>query len=525
MAFQSMTFIVFFAVVLLLYYLMPKKIQWLFLLASSYFFYLYASPKFLFYILFTTVSAWAGAVIMGQKWTEEKIKLAENGVDKKEIREKGKTQRKRVLIAVLVANFGILFFLKYFNFISDNLNLLLGANGKLPRLNLILPLGISFYTFQSMGYVVDVYWGKVQAEKNIAKVALFISYFPQIVEGPISRWKDLTDQLWTQRRAEWPCIKAGLELMLWGLFKKLVIADRFAVVANYVFGNYEELSGFQILFGAFFYAIQDYTDFSGCIDIARGASEAMGIRLEENFQRPYFSRTIPEYWRRWHITLGSWFKDYIYYPISISTAMKKLSKKARDRFGKHIGRSLPALLGLSLVWLITGIWHGSSWNYILWGCYYGFLIICGILFEPIIKGVNKKLKLNHSNPAVICLQVMRTFFLTMIGRVIFRAEGVAAAGKMLKKFFHGWELYGGMNIRGNIAMLGLNKANYVLAAALLILLFIVDYMQEKAVIPAKMEKMPGVLQWGICLAGFAAILVFGVYGPDIEMSAFVYTQF
>lgn len=529
MAFQSLTFLVFFAAVLLLYYLVPQKLQWVFLLLSSYFFYLYASPKFLIFILFTTVTAWIGAVHMGRGWDQEKEKLAAcPAEEKKEIKEKGKTYRRRILLAVLLANFGILFFLKYFNFLSDNLNLLLGAvsaRQRLPRLNLILPLGISFYTFQTMGYVVDVYWGKVKAEKNPAKVALFVSFFPQIVEGPISRWKDLAQQLWMPKKAEWHNVKYGLELMLWGLFKKLVIADRFAVVANYVFGNYAELSGFQILFGAFFYAIQDYTDFSGCIDIARGAAQAMGIRLEENFMRPYFSRNIPEYWRRWHITLGSWFKDYIYYPLSISTSMKKLAKRAKNKFGKHIGKSLPALLGLSLVWLITGIWHGASWNYILWGVYYGLLIILGILFEPAVKFLNKKLRVNHTNPLVIGLQIARTFLLTMIGRVIFRAEGVYAAGAMLKKFFHGWEMYGGMNIRGNIAMLGLEKASYILAAALLLVLFITDCMQEKFVVREKLEKLPGAVQWGVCLLGFAAILLFGMYGQGMEIGAFVYTQF
>lgn len=215
-------------------------------------------------------------------------------------KEQLKKKRKQILILVLVLNFGILVFLKYFNFFAANLNALFEAlsfSGRTPTLNLILPLGISFYTFQTMSYIIDVYWGKVEAEKNLAKVALFVSFFPQILEGPIGRYNDLAPQLYAQRSFSSTNIRNGIQLMLWGYFKKMVIADRVAVVADFVFSHYMDISGVGTMIGVFLYAIQDYTDFSGCIDIARGCARAMGIEMAENFRRPYFSRTIPEFWR------------------------------------------------------------------------------------------------------------------------------------------------------------------------------------------------------------------------------------
>ena len=243
-----------------------------------------------------------------------------------------------------------------------------------------------------MSYVIDVYWGKVNAERNLGKVALFVSFFPQIIEGPIGRFKDLAPQLYKPNANSEKNIVYGVQLMMWGYFKKMVIADRVAVVADFVFGNYLSISGVGTIIGIFLYAIQDYTDFSGCIDIARGCAQAMGIEMAENFKRPYFSRTIPEFWRRWHMSLGAWMKDYVFYPFSLTKVMRKLGKATKKRFGKYLGRTLPVAIGNILVFFLVGVWHGANWNYIVWGLFYGVLIAIASLMKPIFDWLNTKLE-------------------------------------------------------------------------------------------------------------------------------------
>ena len=271
-------------------FLIPAKWKWIFLLIASYFFYCYASVKFLIFILLTTLSSYIATLYMGKQYQMEK-----SHASTKESKKKYQLKRKRVLIFTLVLNFGILLFLKYFHFFAENINHLLetlSLGSQIPTLHLILPLGISFYTFQTMSYVIDVYWGKVEPERNLAKVALFVSFFPQILQGPIGRFKDLAPQLYAPKKASYHDLKFGLQLMLWGYFKKMIIADRAAVIANFVFENYLNVSGMGVALGVFMYAIQDYTDFSGCIDIARGCAQAMGITMAENFRRPYFSKSV-----------------------------------------------------------------------------------------------------------------------------------------------------------------------------------------------------------------------------------------
>lgn len=533
MIFNSASFLLFFAVVLLLYYLVPKKLQWGLLLAASYFFYLYASVKFAVFILFTTTTAYFAANAIGKIQQEMKKTLRERKEEftretKKKYKESCKKRQKRILTGTLVSNFGILVFLKFYNFAAINLTAVFALTGSeisIPTMRLILPLGISFYTFQTMGYLIDVYWEKVQPEKSYLKTALFVSYFPQIIEGPISRFGELAPQLFEKKSFDYHRFSTGIQLMIWGFFKKMVIADRFSVIANTVFDNFVDCTGFQVALGIFFYAIQDYTDFSGCIDIARGASEAMGITLAENFDHPYFSRTIPEYWRRWHATLGSWFKDYVFYPISISQCSIKLGKFSKKHFGKQMGKNVPAFFGLAVTWLTTGLWHGSDWNYIGWGVYYGLLIILGILFEPLFQKLNRLLKLKTDHPAWIVVQVLRTFLLTCVGRLIFRANHLSDAAVMMKKMkdlVHLKDYY-----YPDLWNLGLDHADYMVAFLVLAALFIISFIQEKyhLVIREKLYQLPMLLRWLVLFVGVQMILIFGMYGEGFSQAAFVYMQF
>lgn len=528
MAFNTMTFILFFVFVLLGYYIVPKKFKWMFLLLMSYFFYLYASIKFAFFILFTTISSYFAAIWLSELHTKEKVVL-NNSIkeNKKQIKADFKKRRKMILIVVLILNFGVLFLLKYFNFFSENVNQLLTSlslTGKLPAFNLILPLGISFYTFQTMSYVIDVYWGKIKAEKNFGKVALFVSFFPQILEGPIGRFNDLAPQLYEGRKIEYEHLRAGVQLMLWGYFKKMVIADRVAIIADYVFEHYMQISGLGVIFGVFMYAIQDYTDFSGCIDIARGCARAMGINMAENFKRPYFSKTIPEFWRRWHITLGAWMKDYIFYPFSLTKGMRKLGKFAKAHLGKSIGNTLPIAIGNVLVFFLVGVWHGANWNYIIWGLFYGFLIAISGLLKPVFNWLNMKLRINTKNRLFQGFQIVRTFYITCLGCVIFRATSLSEAWAVFQKT---WNIFDApVDFKSEFLSFGLNKNNYIILLISLAVLFIIDVLQERRT-AVKWWNRRGyfMIRYILYVLLFTAIILFGIYGAGYNQSQFVYMQF
>lgn len=529
MEFNSVIFILFFIVVLIGYFIMPKKFKWVFLLFSSYFFYLYASVKFLAFILITTITSYYVAIYIGEKnkieielSNKKEIDISERKKQKKLLKQK----KKRALILLLILNFGILLFLKYFNFFSDNLNTVLesfSVASRVPTFNLILPLGISFYTFQTMSYVIDVYWGKVEAERNLGKVALFVSFFPQIIEGPIGRFKDLAPQLFEERKCNIHDLKFGLQLMLWGFFKKMVIADRVAVVADYVFENYLNISGFGTFIGIFLYAIQDYTDFSGAIDIARGCAKTMGIDMAENFRRPYFSKTIPEFWRRWHMSLGAWMKDYVFYPFSLTKSMRSLGKFAKKKWGKFLGRTLPVAIGNILVFFLVGVWHGASWNYIIWGLFYGLLIAVSALLKPLFTAIIDKLHINAKSKAFMLFQILRTFWITCIGCIIFRASDLVSAWQMILKSFHAFSF--SPTQASELLSFGLNKNNYILLIVALLILFVIDIMQEKMCIREWLENKPLILRWSLCIGLFMFVVIFGIYGPGYNQSQFVYMQF
>lgn len=529
MAFNTLAFLLFFIIVLVLFFLVPKKYRWFFLLLASYFFYFYASAKFAIFIILTTITSYITALFIDKTHKEEKLITKDESLtvaDKKLKKQIIRKKRKRSLIILLILNFGILLYLKYFNFFAENLNSVLNLisySGKIPTFNLILPLGISFYTFQTMSYVIDVYWGKIEAERNLPKVALFVSFFPQIIEGPIGRFKDLAPQLYSEKSVSSKSVIYGIQLMMWGYFKKMVIADRVAIVADYVFMNYFKVSGAGVIVGVFLYAIQDYTDFSGCIDIARGCAQTMGINMAENFRRPYFSKSIPEFWRRWHMSLGAWMKDYVFYPFSLTKGMRKLGKFAKKKFGKNMGRVLPVAIGNILVFFLVGVWHGANWNYIVWGLFYGFLIAISSLMKPMFDWLNHRLKINVNSTLFMLFQILRTFWLTCIGCIIFRAENLNAAWNIILKSFHVLDIPN--NFKTELLTFGLDKANYlVLLISLLILLF-VDIMQEKMIVRDWLNKRSYLLKFIIYLIGFMAILALGVYGPGISSNQFVYMQF
>ena len=348
MSFASLPFVGLVTAGVVLYYLVPKRAQWVVLLLASMVFYLVGGVKSAVWLVLVAGLTWlAGLLLEKQNARPAPDKAAKTAV---------RSAKKRICAACLVLCFGLLYLMKYWNFTASALPSAIGD--KLPRWDFVVPLGLSYFIFQSVGYVIDVYRGKLPAQKNPLKYGLFVSFFPQMVQGPISRYDQLAPQLLAERSLDWRDLKFGIQLCLWGYFKKLVIADRAAVLVNAVITENCPYGGAVIASGILFYCIQLYCDFSGGIDITRGVARMFGIGMAENFRRPIFAMSLTEYWRRWHITLGTWFRDYLYIPLG----------------GSRRGSARTAL-ALTVVWFFTGLWHGASWNFVLWGIVLLFFIL------------------------------------------------------------------------------------------------------------------------------------------------------
>ena len=495
----------------------------------------YASVNFFAFVALT-VLAYFALPLKKQKWSKEMLKTNKtewNRETKKQFKEKVKRNKRLVMALALILNFGILAFLKYYNFFAGSLNDVFGAFGmsfSMPTLKLFLPLGISFYTFQSMGYVVDVYREKFPAEKNIAKFALFVSFFPQIIQGPISFYDQLAHQLYEPHKVDFTRIKYGCELILWGFFKKLVIADRAVIAINTVVADYNQYNGTTLTFTVLLYALQLYADFSGGIDISRGIAQILGIYMAENFKRPYFSKSINEYWRRWHITLGAWMKEYVFYPLSLSGTFLSASKKMKaSRFGKtkagsHIAKVLPTAIASLIVFLIVGIWHGSSWKYVAFGLWNGGIIMLSILLKPVFDICNKKLHINPNNFFWKLFQMLRTFIVVCIGYVFDVAPSFRQAINSFALLLTNQKI-NGFNKSG--LNLGLEFKDYAIIVFAVIILFIISLIQDKTnqSIRVFINKRNAVIQWLLIFGVSLVVLVFGIYGPSYNVGDFVYAQF
>ena len=535
MTLTSIKFFVFVAATVLVYYICPKRFRWIVLLTASYTFYGIVCLKYMPFIVFTTLSTYACGLWIGKialkgsaaikekkgEWTSE---------EKKSFKAKLAKKKRLVLTLALVLNFGILAVLKYYNFFSGSVTGLLhnfGTDAELPVFKLFLPLGISFYTFQAMGYLIDVCRGKTKAEKNPAKFALFVSFFPQIIQGPISIYSDLAKQLYEPHALKYENIKYGFQLILWGLFKKMVIADRAVVVINTVLGNRADYSGTFVLLTALMYALQLYADFSGGIDISRGVAQMLGINLAENFKRPYFSKSIGEYWRRWHITLGAWMKNYIFYSLTLSGGFLKLGKWTKKHLGKHIGKVLPGSIATFVVFLVIGLWHGANWKYIGFGVWNGAIMFVSSLLEPAFRKFTSALKIRTECLSYRIFQMIRTFVIVLIGYYFDIADSFKDALAMMKNSvldFHAGEL---MNL-AKIQSLGLEYVDYGVLAVAAAVLLAVSLFQERHTtsgLRVAIGRQNIIFQWIVMLCGIAAIVAFGMYGPGTSASEFVYMQF
>lgn len=530
MLFTSYEFIGFLIAVFVLYYLMPKKAQWPFLLVASLFFYGCASPYYLIFIIVTGMTTYVAARGMGSIADAQSAYIKEHKAEmsreeRKAYKAIGKKKIKWIFLACLLLNLGILAVLKYTNFTIANINGIAKAfTGEevLSFVDIVLPMGISFYTFQTMSYLIDVYRGKQEPEKNPAKLMLFVSFFPQLVQGPISRFSDLSQSLFEYHRFNTKTVAFGLQRILWGFFKKMVVADRIIVAVKTIIGDPDAYTGVYVFMGMFFYAFELYCDFTGGIDITIGIAETMGIHVKENFERPFFSKNIKEYWNRWHITMGTWFTDYIFYPISVSTGMLKLSKFSRKHFGEAIGKRVSVYLSAFIVWFATGIWHGASWNFIVWGLGNFVVIMISQEFDPLYYKFHKKF--NVANKFWFRLfQVLRTVLLMSCLRMFDCYRDVPLTFKQFGTMFYTWNW--GDLFNGAFLNLGLNVADYVILIICLVVICAVSLLQRRKGVRERLWEKPYVLRFVVFYGLFLIILVFGAYGIGFDASQFIYNQF
>ncbi len=483
MIFNSAEFLLFYPLVLFFYFVLPKKLKWVWLLAASYFFYMIWNPPLIFLILFTTLVSYISAMLI-----ESSKKTA---------------VRRFWLCATLVTSLGVLFFFKYFNFLADSavsLVNLFGGHADDVVLNLILPVGISFYTFQTLSYVIDVYRSDIKAERHFGWYALFVSFFPQLVAGPIERPDNLLPQLKETHKLTAENAWAGLQKMAIGFFKKIVVADLLAAYVNTVYNDAESATGWGILIASVLFSVQIYCDFSGYTDIAIGCARIMGIRLMQNFNRPYQARSIKEFWARWHISLSTWFRDYLYIPLGGNRC-----SKARHYFN------------LFVVFFISGLWHGANWTFVLWGSLHGIYQIVGAITKKPREKLYKLLHIPTDSKLFALWQRAVTFVLVCFSWILFRANDMGDAVTLLGKLFSDWG-----SLTDTLIALELDLIAVLVAVLSIVLLSMLDRIAARTDIAEN-----GTLSRQYT-AGLVAVIVAAAWCLLLSTggaSAFIYFQF
>ncbi len=530
MLFTSGLFLAFAAVVLLLYYTLPKRWQWKLLLAASYLFYLSAGVQLLGFLLYTTVVTFLIALLMQKRADAEELFVAQNREAmtkeaRKAYRAAEKKKRFHILVLGLVLGFGLLAVLKYTAFVLGSVNGIIGAfggEGLLAVPSLLLPLGISFYTFQSMGYLIDVYRGRVRAETNLFRFALFVSFFPQLVQGPISRASQLVPQLTAEHSFDGFSFRSGLCRVVYGYFKKLVVADTAMIAVKSLAERPEEFTGVYVLLLLLLYSVQIYGDFTGGIDITIGLSEMLGIRLTENFDRPFSSKTVKEYWRRWHITMGTWFTDYVFYPLSVCMPMQRFSKWSRKTFGNAVGKRLPVYFATLTTWFLTGLWHGAGWNFIVWGLLNCLVMMISQEMQPLWNGFAQRFPRLSASHAWNAWRAVRTFLIVGLLRTLDVYGNVPRTFRLWGSMLTHWNF--GELWRGGLTSFGLSVADYAVLVCGVAVLAAVSKFGKKEPLRHRLAARP-VLMTGVLCALVLSILVFGAYGIGYDASQFIYNQF
>lgn len=488
MLFNSMQFIIFFPIVVVVYFALPYRFRWFMLLMASYYFYMCWKVEYILLIIISTLIDYYAGIHMGN--TDSKRK------------------RRKFLLLSLLANLGLLFSFKYFNFVNDSLRAAFNSFNifyNVPAFNVFLPVGISFYTFQTLSYSIDVYRGERKPEKHFGIFALYVAFFPQLVAGPIERSTRLLPQFFEKHDFDPQRVANGLKLMLWGFFKKIIIADRLAVFVDQVYNNPADYQGWPVILATYFFAFQIYCDFSGYSDIAIGAAQIMGFRLMNNFNRPYFATSVSEFWKRWHISLSTWFRDYLYISLGGNRVVK-----------------WRWYYNLFVVFLISGLWHGANWTFLVWGAIHGFFLVFSIWTHDIRQKIAHFSQLEKFPHVQKAFKVFMTFHLVLFSWIFFRANSISEAFLLIRNM---------LGVSGTMAQIfelnytieGINLVNWELLLALTFILVMesVHVLQRGRTLRQFLSERPVWMRWAVYYAMVFAILMFGVF----EKNAFIYFQF
>ena len=525
--FTPLFVVVFLPATIVLYALVPKRVRPYVLLVSSYLFAFSLSGLLVGYLVATTIATYLAGLGMRRIIAKRDAAIAEDPSTKRAAKKICKKRMRLLLAAGIIIGFGILIALKYLGFFGNAASSLLHLFGfdvsfSAPKIG--VPIGISFYTLMAASYLVDVYRETVGADANFGRLALFLSFFPQIMEGPICRYDQTSAALWDGRAITFDNLYRGMLRITIGFAKKFIIANRLNLFVKPVFDNYASYDGGIIALAAILYTIQLYCDFSGCMDVAIGTANIFGVNPPENFRQPFFSKTASEFWQRWHITLGAWFKDYVYYPISLSAPVRKLTTKARKRFGSRYGPMITGSIALFCVWFGNGLWHGAGSQYLFFGMYYFVLIVCGGLIEPTAQALASKLGIDRDAAAYKAFRIGRTLVVIFVGELFFRANGLIAGFEMFSQIITNFSLDAFFD--GRIFAVGMGAADFGVAAVFTALVVAADVARERkldlvGIVTAK--SVPA--RWAVWIAVFLLVVVFGAYGFGYVPLDPMYAQF
>lgn len=501
-----------------IYYILPKKIQWLELLALSIVFYcIVSNPYTIIFPVFATVLAYSATLL-------QQTKVVKNA--------KWKYIGCTLIALAVIVCAGLWFWLKASDIwvaVSYRVSTIVPFVHALNPPSVLAALGMGYYTLQIIGYIMDCYWGTIQPQRNLFKLFLFVIFFPQMVTGPISRYSQL-ESLYQSNRFSYENVTRGAQRILWGLFKKLVLAERVGIIVNGIYGSFDTYNGWWRWIALLLYPIQMYADFSGCTDIALGTAEVFGIRLPENFNNPFFSRTAQEFWQRWHITLGVWAKDYVLYPMLKAKWMVNLGRKARKKLGKRFGKFIPTAVGMFFLWMVMGVWHGSFKYIIGVSLWYWIILMLGELCSPGLSKLVQVLRINTESFSWHLFQSVRTYFIYAVGAVFFRADSFGQALELLASLFrmfghnsvpNSWVLFDGSVLELGISYIDLN----IIIFAVMMLIVVAILRKKYGYARSWMGKQIFVFRWMVWIILFVMVLIWGNYGPGYSAAEFIYQGF
>ncbi len=486
MLFNSLQFLIFFPLITILYFALPHKYRAGLLLIASCVFYMAFIPAYILILFFLIVIDYIAGIL---------------------IEDAKGNRRKLFLLMSLAANIGVLAIFKYYYFINENLLRIanfLDLNYPTPLLRIILPIGLSFHTFQAMSYTIEVYRSRQKAERNPIVYALYVMFYPQLVAGPIERPQHLIHQFYERHSFDYKRVTDGIKLMAWGLFKKVVIADRLAILVNQVYGAPQDYTGLPLILATVFFSFQIYCDFSGYSDIAIGAAQVMGFNLMNNFNRPYFSKSIAEFWKRWHISLSTWFRDYLYIPMGGN-------RVGRDRWRFNI----------FVTFLVSGLWHGANWTYVIWGALNGFYMLCSYGTGGLRKKINNFTGLERYRPLHNYIRILLTFSMVSFAWIVFRSKNMSDAIYIITHIFRGTGGAETGHLKSGLTGLGLSNHELAIAAASILFMEFVHVVQRHRSIRHMLSERPAWFRWTIYYSLLFGIIFFGVF----KDTQFIYFQF